>query len=37
MKPATKQVGRIVVQVLRSIDLLHEAVLHDDDAGSPSS
>ena len=31
---ADEQVGRIVVQVLRGVDLLDEAVLHDDDAGS---
>ena len=29
-----EQVGRIVVQVLRGVDLLDEAVLHDDDTGS---
>ena len=29
-----EQVARIIVQILRSIDLLHEAVLHDDDTGS---
>ena len=34
MKPADEQVGRIIVQVLRGIDLLDEAVLHNDDAGA---
>ena len=29
---ADEQVGRIIVEVLRGIDLLDEAVLHDDDA-----
>ena len=37
MKPATNRLHRIVVQVLRSINLLDEAVLHNDDAGSPWS
>jgi len=31
---ADEQVARIVVQVLRGIDLLHETVLHDNDTGS---
>ena len=31
---ANEQVGRVIVQVLRGIDLLDEAVLHNDDAGA---
>ena len=34
MKAADEQVGRVIVQVLRGIDLLDEAVLHNDDAGA---
>ena len=34
MKPATNMVDRNVIQVLRSIDLLDETVLHNDDSRS---
>ena len=33
MKPATKRLHGIVVEVLRSIDLLDETVLHNNDSG----